>query len=220
MQRPARLPTLGLAGGPPSLSSCLQLRCAAVALAAVRCGVSCNCHGGRWQVVGFVKRELGNAGLRIVQEKRLAAGTWPPPAASAAAFGWDTKSLLTAVSLCAEEIEQHQLIDQHYSAIAQTAAITQPHELPLSDAKRGEFEAKFGVSWADALDVHRPLRSRRPLRAKAQPMRGASVAHRKVCSLWATTVLVRLSVEGYNRHALSALPRTGFGMRSCSAACW
>ena len=57
------------------------------------------------------------------------------------------------MSLCAEEIEQHQLIDQHYSAIAQTAAITQPHELPLSDAKRGEFESKFGVSWADALDV-------------------------------------------------------------------
>jgi hypothetical protein len=57
------------------------------------------------------------------------------------------------VSLCAEEIEQHQLIDQHYAAIAQTAAITQPHELPLGDAKRGEFEAKFGVAWADALDV-------------------------------------------------------------------
>ncbi len=170
-------------------------------------------------MVGFVKQELGNAGLRIVQEKRLAAGTWPPPRLQ------HSDGTLRACSLrcdcvTAEEIEQHQLIDQHYSAIAQTAAITQPHELPLSDAKRGEFEAKFGISWADALDVHRPLRSRRPLHAKAQPMRGAPVAHRKVCSLCATTVLVRFRVEGYNRHALSALPCTGLGMRSCSAACW
>jgi hypothetical protein len=62
----------------------------------------------------------------------------------------------------AEEIEEQKLIDAHYSAIAQTAAITQPHELPLSDAKRSEFEATFGVSWADALDVDNTLTDLNP----------------------------------------------------------
>merc|ERR1711935_104654 len=48
----------------------------------------------------------------------------------------------------AEDIDSKQLIDNHYYAIASKATILKPSELNIPEDK---FEAKFGLSWADAL---------------------------------------------------------------------
>lgn len=50
--------------------------------------------------------------------------------------------------LGSEEIEQHQLIDRHYYAIASKATIKKPNELPVDDAK---FQGKFGIPFEQAL---------------------------------------------------------------------
>merc|ERR1740130_105678 len=51
-------------------------------------------------------------------------------------------------SISAEDIDSKQLIDNHYYAIASKATILKPHQLNIPEEK---FEAKFGLSWADAL---------------------------------------------------------------------
>ena len=51
-------------------------------------------------------------------------------------------------SISAEDIDSKQLIDNHYYAIASKATILKPNELNIPEEK---FEAKFGLSWADAL---------------------------------------------------------------------
>jgi nucleoside diphosphate kinase len=51
-------------------------------------------------------------------------------------------------SISAEDIDSKQLIDNHYYAIASKATILKPNELNIPEDK---FEAKFGLSWADAL---------------------------------------------------------------------
>jgi len=48
----------------------------------------------------------------------------------------------------AEDIDSKQLIDNHYYAIASKATILKPNQLNIPEEK---FEAKFGLSWADAL---------------------------------------------------------------------
>lgn len=51
-------------------------------------------------------------------------------------------------SLTGPEIDAGQLIDQHYYAIASKATLVKPSALPIPEDK---FEAKFGLSWTDAL---------------------------------------------------------------------
>lgn len=52
-------------------------------------------------------------------------------------------------ALTAEEIDERQLIDNHYYAIASKATILKPNELNVPNDK---FEAQFGLSWQAALD--------------------------------------------------------------------
>jgi len=51
-------------------------------------------------------------------------------------------------SISAEDMDSKKLIDNHYYAIASKATILKPSELNIPEDK---FEAKFGLSWADAL---------------------------------------------------------------------
>jgi len=51
-------------------------------------------------------------------------------------------------TISAEDIDSKQLIDNHYYAIASKATILKPNQLNIPEDK---FEAKFGLSWADAL---------------------------------------------------------------------
>merc|ERR1719436_1874009 len=51
-------------------------------------------------------------------------------------------------SISSTEIDEKQLIDKHYYAIASKATLLTPDQLNVPADK---FEAKFGLSWADAL---------------------------------------------------------------------
>merc|ERR1712028_296867 len=51
-------------------------------------------------------------------------------------------------SISAEDMDSKKLIDNHYYAIASKATILKPNQLNIPEEK---FEAKFGLSWADAL---------------------------------------------------------------------
>merc|ERR1712166_496133 len=57
-------------------------------------------------------------------------------------------AVLSEGEITAEDIDSKQLIDNHYYAIASKATILKPNELNIPEEK---FEAKFGLSWADAL---------------------------------------------------------------------
>jgi nucleoside diphosphate kinase len=48
-------------------------------------------------------------------------------------------------------IDNEQLIDNHYYAIANKAALTKPKDLNPPEPKQREFESTFGLSWTDAL---------------------------------------------------------------------
>mmetsp|Transcript_24059 Transcript_24059/g.68441 ORF Transcript_24059/g.68441 Transcript_24059/m.68441 type:complete len:304 (+) Transcript_24059:117-1028(+) len=51
----------------------------------------------------------------------------------------------------AEEIDQQQLIDTHYGAIAAKAVKLSPSELMVQPKAQEEFEQAFGLTWSDAL---------------------------------------------------------------------
>merc|ERR1711907_825248 len=57
-------------------------------------------------------------------------------------------NILSEGEIKAEDIDSKQLIDNHYYAIASKATILKPDQLNIPEDK---FEAKFGLSWADAL---------------------------------------------------------------------
>merc|ERR1712159_525142 len=57
-------------------------------------------------------------------------------------------NILSEGEIKAEDIYSKQLIDNHYYAIASKATILKPDQLNIPEDK---FEAKFGLSWADAL---------------------------------------------------------------------
>ena len=57
-------------------------------------------------------------------------------------------TILSEGEITAEEIDQKQLIDQHYFAIASKATILKPSELNVPSDK---FEDKFGLTWEAAL---------------------------------------------------------------------
>ena len=54
-------------------------------------------------------------------------------------------------TLDAKTIDEQQLIDTHYGAIASKAVKLQPSELNVSDKAQAEFKAAFGLDWADAV---------------------------------------------------------------------
>ena len=56
--------------------------------------------------------------------------------------------ILAEGDIAAAKIDKDKLIDQHYYAIASKATLLKPEQLPVPEAK---FEAKFGVSWKQAL---------------------------------------------------------------------
>jgi hypothetical protein len=49
-------------------------------------------------------------------------------------------------------IEKDLLVDNHYYAIALKASLSKPAQLSPSDKAKAEFEAKWSVSWAQALE--------------------------------------------------------------------
>ena len=51
----------------------------------------------------------------------------------------------------AKTIAQHQLVDNHYYAIASKASLLKPVELQPAADKMADFAAKFGPSWSQAL---------------------------------------------------------------------
>mmetsp|Transcript_24058 Transcript_24058/g.68438 ORF Transcript_24058/g.68438 Transcript_24058/m.68438 type:complete len:321 (+) Transcript_24058:117-1079(+) len=51
----------------------------------------------------------------------------------------------------AEEIDQQQLIDTHYGAIAAKAVKLSPSELTVQPKAQEEFEQAFGLTWSDAV---------------------------------------------------------------------
>jgi ribosomal protein L12E/L44/L45/RPP1/RPP2 len=53
--------------------------------------------------------------------------------------------------LAGPKIEADKLIDNHYYAIANKAALTLPKDLNPPAAKQEEFNTTFGISWPDAL---------------------------------------------------------------------
>jgi len=53
--------------------------------------------------------------------------------------------------ITAEEIDQHQLIDRHYGAIADKALRLQPAELPVSPQAQADFQTTFGLPWEVAI---------------------------------------------------------------------
>merc|ERR1712166_13422 len=57
-------------------------------------------------------------------------------------------AVLSEGEITAEDIDSKKLIDNHYYAIASKATILKPDQLNIPEDK---FEAKFGLSWADAL---------------------------------------------------------------------
>lgn len=52
----------------------------------------------------------------------------------------------------AATIEKDLLVDNHYYAIANKASLSKPAELNPPAAKLAEFETKWGISWAKALE--------------------------------------------------------------------
>jgi len=59
--------------------------------------------------------------------------------------------VLSEGSIPAEEIDQRQLIDVHYGAIAAKAVRLTPAELTVQQKAQDEFQTLFGLSWTDAL---------------------------------------------------------------------
>merc|ERR1719443_2706072 len=56
--------------------------------------------------------------------------------------------VLSEGDLSSETIDEKKLIDQHYYSIASKATILKPAQL---NVPKDKFQAKFGVSWDDAL---------------------------------------------------------------------
>jgi len=54
-------------------------------------------------------------------------------------------------SLGAKAIDEQQLIDNHYGAIASKAVKLKPSELNVSEKAQAEFKETFGMDWADAI---------------------------------------------------------------------
>jgi hypothetical protein len=61
-------------------------------------------------------------------------------------------NIVSEGELTGEQIDAGLLIDQHYYAIASKATILKPTQLPIPTDK---FEAKFGLSWDDALAANK-----------------------------------------------------------------
>jgi len=59
--------------------------------------------------------------------------------------------VLSEGEIPAEEIDQQQLIDTHYGAIAAKAVKLKPSELTVQPAAMEKFEQTFGLTWQDAL---------------------------------------------------------------------
>jgi len=79
-------------------------------------------------------------------------------------------------------IESKQLIDNHYYAIANKAALTQPKDLNPPQAKQEDFQKLFGVSWADALAqgrVHNAVDACKTMGIDGEQMDGAWAAAKK-----------------------------------------
>lgn len=54
-------------------------------------------------------------------------------------------------SVNSETINEKGLIDQHYAAINETAMMTEPADLPITEEKMAEFQEKFSVEWGAAV---------------------------------------------------------------------
>ena len=62
-------------------------------------------------------------------------------------------SILAEGDLDAATIKEKGIIDKHYRAIAKCAMETHPSELSLSADKKKEFQAKFGKTWDELMDL-------------------------------------------------------------------
>merc|ERR1740121_1811206 len=54
-------------------------------------------------------------------------------------------------------IDEKQLIDRHYYAIASKATLLSPEELPVPE---GKFKEAFGIEWKEALNTGNVLNAR------------------------------------------------------------
>jgi len=69
-----------------------------------------------------------------------------------AKFAEESFTVLSDGAIAGETIEKDLLVDNHYYAIANKASLSKPAELNPPASKLEEFEAKWGLSWAKALE--------------------------------------------------------------------
>jgi len=81
------------------------------------------CKGNPGEVEAVVENGLAKAGIRITGKGEISA----------------------------ETIDEKQLIDNHYGAIASKAVVLKPNELNVPDKGKAAFQEMFGESWQDAL---------------------------------------------------------------------
>uniref|UniRef100_A0A7S2CUN0 Nucleoside-diphosphate kinase n=1 Tax=Octactis speculum TaxID=3111310 RepID=A0A7S2CUN0_9STRA len=80
--------------------------------------------------------------------------------------------ILYEQSLGAEEIEKGEIIDNHYSIIAQNAMNVDPRNLKVADDKLAEFETTFETSWAAALQSGTVMNASQSMSTLAQNGKG------------------------------------------------
>lgn len=83
----------------------------------------------------------------------------------------------------AKEIDEKQLIDQHYYAIASKATLLKPIELNVPAEK---FEAQFGIKWKDANEQGKCYNAIDACEKLGIDAEGTSTIVRSWCSLPAT----------------------------------